>query len=391
MDLFTLTENFLADEMVDNYNSAIWTERYSKAGDFQIVAPATEEVVAMLAPGKFLGLRGSQEVMIIETQQIEDKLVTVIGQSLVTFLNQRFLWVKNPASSDPDQRVADLTDTTRTPGEFISNLVYITVIDTTAFTGIGWVDANLEWADEEIQYLTLGAVDASGPDVRLTAALGPLYDAVTYVAEAEDVGISLYLHSADPITGYSLKFKTYRGLDRTSDQSTNSMVRLTPNMDTLNDVKEIRSIAEFKNVVYVYYEGEISVHYAEGITTPPLGFDRRVLITDAEGAPVGHKVTAPGSWTQGGGYSYTIVDEADKAAFRAQNARDALANHNYIRAIDGETSPISDFKYGTDYGLGDVIELEGFGGSLSKARVTEYIRAQDNVGEREYPTITVVD
>lgn len=389
MDLYTLTENFLADEPVENYNSAIWTERYSTAGDFQIVAPATDEVIALLAPGKFLGQRGTKEVMIIETATIEEKLVTVVGKSLVNFLNQRFLWAKNPASATVDERIADPTDTTRTPGEFISNLVYISVINTTAFA-TGWIDANLDWANEEIAYLTLGAVDASGADERLTAPTGPLYDAIAYVSEAEKVGISLYLDSADPIAGYSLKFKTYRGVDHTTGGA-GALVRLTPEMDTLSGVKEVRSLQEFKNVVYVYYQGEISTHYADGVVGIPVGFDRRVLITDAVGAPVGHKVTAPGSWSQGGGYSYTVIGVDDITAFREQNAKDALANHNYIFAIDGETSPISDFKYGVDYGLGDLIELEGYGGSLSKARVIEYIRAQDNVGEKEYPTISVVD
>ena len=114
-------------------------------------------------------------------------------------------------------------------------------------------------------------------------------------------------------------------------------------------------------------------------------------MTDAEGEPIGRKVTYDRRW-YGGPSTYTtyVVGPAEKAAFRAQHAKDVLANHNYIRAIDGQTSPDSEFKFGEDYGLGDVIELESFTGNVSKARVTEFIRAQDKIGEREYPTISVI-
>jgi hypothetical protein len=58
--------------------------------------------------------------------------------------------------------------------------------------------------------------------------------------------------------------------------------------------------------------------------------------------------------------------------------------------VDGETSPISEYKYGTDYKMGDILELESFTGALSKARVTEFIRSQDSNGEKAYPTISVI-
>ena len=63
MDIYTLNENFIAQETVDEYVSAIWTERYTDAGDFQIVAPATPSTLAKLKEGTFLALRGTKEIM----------------------------------------------------------------------------------------------------------------------------------------------------------------------------------------------------------------------------------------------------------------------------------------------------------------------------------------
>jgi Siphovirus ReqiPepy6 Gp37-like protein len=396
VDLYTLTDQFLADQVVDEFVSAIWTERYSAAGDVQLVLPATTENLEKLKDGTYLALRGTKEVMICETQNIEDNTLTVVGQTLPSFLDQRLVWFKNPSwtSAEPDDsKITDYLETT-TAGQFLANLVDKMVINPVPIAGAAFTGAsnvNLDWELEKIPYLELGTIDLGGDVERYTAATGPLYRAIQSVAEQEHLGFSLYLDYADPALGYLLKFATYRGLDRTTG-SPHPLVRLTPDMDSLSDLKEVRSRANWKNVVYVWYKNILSVHYENPDLPPPEGFERRVLVTDAEGEPVGRKVMWQGpDRFYGGGWSQIVVGPTEIAAFREQNAKDALANHNYIRALDGQTSPNNDYKYGVDYGLGDVIELEGITGTISKARITEYIRSQDKTGEREYPTISVVN
>lgn len=398
MDLYTLTNTFMEKDVVDEYISAIWTERYSVAGDFQIVAAATPDMIEKLKEGTYLALRGSDEVMIIDTVSIEKSQLTAVGSTFLAFLNNRFAWFRNPdatSGTDIDARVVDYTVEDKAVGEFISQVVNLICIAPSVFPS-PWNSANLDWDREIVPGLSLGAIDASGGHKKLTMPVGPLYDGIADLASKENVGVSLYLASADPVTGFVLKFKTYRGLDRTSDQTTNTLVRLVPEMDSLTDLKEVRSIANWKNVCYVYYKGIISKHYEtpELAAVPPEGFERRSLVTNPNDEPAGHKVQVAAT-TRGLTYgtpatSYTVVDEADVVAFREQNARDALANHNYIRAIDGRTSPQNDYKFGIDYFLGDTIELEGLTGTISKARITEYIRSEDKTGEKEYPTISVI-
>lgn len=378
MDLYTLTPQFLAKDVIDEFVSAIWSERFSVAGDFQLVVAPTAANLEKLAEGTYLALRGSKDVMVVDTLTIENGLMTVTGRAMTqAILNQRNVWFLNPASAAADSRVVDFVDKTRKPGEFISNVVDKMAINPVAFTGT-WAPANLDWIYEVIPYLTLGDIDTSGVAKLLQAPIGPLYDAIAQVASNENVGIQLYLESADPDLGYSLKFKTYQGKDRTSDQSTYPLVRLLPELDSISDLKEIRSSALYKNVAYVYLKGVISIHYADPLAPIPEGLDRRSLI-----------VTPDVAGTKYDGSSY--IDPADDAAFRAQQAKDALANNNYIRAIDGQTSPISEYQYGVHYELGDTIELKGLTGLISKARITEFIRSQDESGEKSYPTISVVD
>jgi hypothetical protein len=376
MDLFTMNQNFLADKNIDEFASAIWTERYTAAGDFQLVVRASQEWIDALAPGTFLGLIGSKEVMIVETQSTENGLLTVTGRTLLSFLEERWAWFRNPDyTADPTTYIVDFAETA-VPGQFIADVVNAMVINPVAFAS-PVSTANLDWPNEKIPGLVLGPVDTSGVARRLTISTGPLYDAIQPVAEQNNVGISLYLDSASPVTGYVLKFTTYQGRDLTSDQSTYPLVRLSPDLDTLSGVKELNSISGYKNVAYVYYQGTISTHLADPAAPTPEGFARRILVVDAAGDPTTFN-------------NDQYVTPAQMAAFRDQNAKDALANHNYIHAVDGETSPISEYKYGTDYKMGDILELESFTGALSKARVTEFIRSQDSNGEKAYPTISVI-
>lgn len=379
MDLYTLTDTFLAKDNVERFASAIWTERFFSAGDVQIITAATPQNIETLAEGTLLALKGTKEVMLLESQAIDKKVMTVTGSTLLKFFNERMIWYPNPMypnfPEDVTQAIQDHAVTAK-PGQAIADVVDQMVINPVAFTG-SWLPLNLDWAADKIPRLVLGAVDVSGVEKMLSFPIGPLYDGIQKVAEAESVGISLYLDSANPVTGYTLKFTTYQGKDHTKDGAY-PLVRLTPSQDSLSNIKEVHSLSDYKNVAYVYYNGEVSIHYADSDLPVPEGLARRVLVVNATGDP--STFTPENGW----------VSPEDEAAFREQNARDALANHNYIRTVDGQTSPTNEYKYGVDYGLGDIIELESITGAISKARVTEYIRSQDKTGQREYPTISVV-
>lgn len=389
MDLYTMNENFISQESIDEYVSAIWVERFWDAGDVNIVTPASSENIEKLAEGAFLGLRGSKEVMLLETQSIENNLLTVVGRTLPSFLETRFVWAKNPSSSAADSRVMDYSETEK-PGQFLANLITKFAIAPASLGAAPYNAADIDYVKDAVPGLTLGEVDTTGIAERLTAPTGPLFDALKTLAEQKKVGFSLYLDFADAGSGFSLKFTTYQGKDHTSTQSVNPLVKLSPDFDSLSNLKEVRSIRDYRNVVYVYYQGIMTEHLLDPSAPEPEGFARRTLIKDAEGQPVGRTVTYDAYYRFGTKATTTIVGAPEIAAFREQNAKDAFANHNYIRAVDGETSPINEYQWGIDYGMGDIIELESLTGIISKARITEYIRSDDKNGEKEYPTIAVI-
>jgi hypothetical protein len=373
MDLYTLTPQFLIRHKIERYTSLIWTERYSAAGDFQMVCPPTNQLTSVLYPGRLLGLRGRREVMIIDTLSFENGMFTISGFSLVKFLNQRIGWFENPHYAPPDDTTlyADYTTDGLTAGEFISDVVDKLVINPVPFSG-PYSGITLDWASEKFPQLSLGHIDYLGSRKKLTFTNGnPVYDEIESIASTEGVGISLYLASANFDTGeYVLRFATYCGRDHTSDQDVFNLVRFTPKTETLTNPTEVRGNADYKNVLYVRHKDKITVHYPEFIGSPPLGFDRRVLYVEA---PDTH---------------YT-GDELDR--FLAGFAHKVFMGHIHTHTIDGQAlGHETQYHFPRDYYLGDIVEVEGHSGLIVKAQVTEYIRSQDQYGMKEYPTLTIL-
>lgn len=373
MDLYTLTNTFHRDEYIDEFSSIIWTERYGKAGDVNLIVEPTPKNIATLKEGKFLQLAGSKEVMLLETALIEDGVLKVLGNTLDMFLNNRLFNLSEIWSEDH----AFLGDPAGV-GYIMSQLVELTCMPGSIITS----DDSLRFGGPQqvITNLVMGPQDDTDAavDLQISIPTGPVYDSLVQIAERYSLGFSLFLAGVIG-AGYSLEFTTYRGADRTSSQTTNPVVRFSPNLDSLGNLKELRSIAGYKNVAYAFGPG------MSGSTTLLPGvayaYPAAEFATDFERRPM--KV-----WVD------DLQEDSPDATVRArldQAAKDALANNNYTKVVDGEVIPQSEFTFGTHYFLGDIVELEGADEVLTKARITEYIRTKDNTGERAYPTVSVID
>lgn len=371
MDIYTLDENFLRRDVVDNFISAIWTERYTKAGDVNLVVPLTKENLSRYPEGTFLGLNGTDEVMLIESALAEKNQLKLTGPTITQFLTNRVIrYTANHAdryynvTMSPGVAMGFLVNDMCVSGPYVSSSAY-----------------GIDGPRQIIQGLQVMDMESTLPAVALAIPYGPIYEALSQLADTYQLGFKMYLVGATP-SGYTLGFKTYKGADRSSTGQPVDPVRFTPNVDSLTGLKELRSVSKYKNVAYAFAPSnpvpgvtQSGVAYADGEAATSLGFDRRALMVFADDLTT-DKV---------GGSAATLL------AVLNQRAADALANNNYIKTVDGELVPQNQFKYGVHYGLGDVVELQSLRGLLQKARVTEYIRSQDATGERAYPTISVID
>ena len=371
MELYTLDKSFKRQELIDNYETVIWTERYNDAGDTTVKLPWTSAMKKKIDDATFFEIGGSDEIMLIESKLIEKGVFTVSGVSLVGFLNERMYQAKLPGETT-EHVVTDI------PANIALSIVRDMCCAGGAMDGAGIVPTG---AQEIIPGLTVGP-DLAGTAVEVSVSYGPVFEAVQKIVTEHDLGFSLYLESVSD-TGYSLKFKVYEGVDRTSTQTAVPAVVLEPATDSLTDVTELRSVNGYRNAAYVWGKG-YGYTYAgnpgnflvgTAFVDPALiGFDRRTISVRDTTLDITQFHNQPAEYQ-------TALDTL---------AKNILANNNYVKMVDGHLVPQSMFTFGVNYKLGDIVELHGMEIAGQKARITEHIRSADTTGEADYPTLTML-
>jgi hypothetical protein len=189
-----------------------------------------------------------------------------------------------------------------------------------------------------------------------------VYQAIEEICNIWNLGFRM-LRNYDTSEIY---FDVYTGSDRTTAQSVLSPVIFTPSLDNLQNTKELTTIEKAKNVAYVYSPAGFQKVYPVGVEPDIDGFDRHVLVVKAT------DITS---------------DNPDVASALIQRGTEELAKNRIFQAFDGEIGQHSQYKYGIDYNLGDVIEMRNTDGVINNMRITEQIFVSDREGERSYPTL----
>ena len=376
MDVFTLDRSYYRTEVIEDFTSCIWTERYYGDGEVELVVPVSTDMVENLKVGTLLGIDQSDIPMIIETRNFENGKLKASGISILSWLNNRFV----RASAAHEDRYWYLSATT--PGHLLWLMIYYMTMDGSPYLN-GIIDTGINNPDRlAIPGLVLREYDTTGSPVNVGIPYGPLYDAMREIATTYEVGMEI---SLDLITSIDrlLGFRTYRGLDRTSAQTTNPIVRFSPDTDSFTNIKEIESAAALKTLAFVFASAdnddlnplktEPGVADIRGLDYE--GFDLRAMLVFAD------DITTD----QVGGSSAALLEVLNN------RAEDAVTSNPYVQAVDGEIVPAGPYQFGTHYNLGDLIEVQGNSGTIQTARVTEYIRSQDAAGEKAYPTVTVIN
>lgn len=374
MLLTTLDSNFLERDIVDKFESAIWTDRYYGDGEVKLTVEPTRKMIDMLAEGTFLKKEGSDQPMILETQEFEDGKMKVSGITLTKWLNNRFI----RTSPNHEDRYWNLSG--MTPGQILTHIVEQMCTAISPYLD-GTIDTGITNPQKfVVPGLMTNLADSSDKFINVAVPFGPVYDALKEIATTYQIGMKTTIISASSF-GYILGFSSYKGSNKTVQGST-APVRFTPDMNSLTDIKELRSIADFKTEAYVFAPSN------PGELADEPGFDS--LVTLGGGASgFGLRtvmIFAEDLTTDMIGGSAAVLQEILNT-----RATDALSNSAAVRIVEGEIVKDAQFEYGTHYKLGDIIELQGYTGTVQQVRVTEYIHTKDATGERAYPTVSIID
>lgn len=359
MEVYVLDDVFRRTEVVDRFESLIWTERYTAYGDFSLQMHSTAANRGLLTKGTRLALNESNRVMTIET--IEDKrssdgkhMLSLQGRSIEQIMEDR-------TATDAYQGTELNPNWTLVgPPATIARTIFNTICRN-GFPNIADKIPFLEAIITPQQYTQ----PEPGTSITVELELQSVYEAIKNLCEAYNMGF--YLVRLGDTS--KLRFSVYTGNDRTIGQTILPPLVFGHDLGTLTDTTELMSTENYKNVAYVFAKNGAGVVYAPGTDPTVSGFDRRVMtikaddLTDPAGAVLNSKIQ--------------------------QRGYDELAKARGTFAFDGEISKQGSYQYRKDYFLGDLVTMRNSDGVNSTLRVSEQIFISDGEGDRTYPTLSV--
>lgn len=354
MDLRLLDENFdvIDGGILDTFESFIWADRYDAYGDFEIFTSPTAKNIRLAKTAKYLEAPISEHMMfvddiLIKTDPENGDTLSFSGNSLEFVLDRRIVWEQTIL----DGKVQDCIKKLITENA-ISPKIADRVIPNLVFE---------ESTDPTITSLTMKG--------QITG--GSLYSAISAICTSFKIGFKITVNTETK----KWVFKLYAGVDRSYSQETNPHVTFSPKYDNCLSTNYVESTKKYKNVTLVAGEGEGSARRT-AVVGSGKGLERRESFTDARdiSSTTGDKT----------------LTESEYNEQLTQRGSEALSEFPIIKSFEGEIAMDTSYVYGSDYFMGDIIQIVNEYGIESKSRLVEVVMSLDESGYKTYPTLATV-
>lgn len=367
MDFKILDTKFKQVAILDKYESIIWTDRYNSTGDFEIYLPVETGLLKSCLKNYYFWSPNSDRTMIIEEIEIttdseEGNKLAVRGRSLECILERRIIWNKIIFTDTPFQTAIQrlLNECIISPSDAdrkIDNFIY--------------------QATEDVNITSLTVTGEYEGD--------SLLDVITNMCNEKDVGFKLVLDS-----NFNFVFSLYNGYDRTYDQGVNPYVIFSPKFENLVSSEYYDSYTNLKTITLVVgeqyaKEGKYEDWEQEDIPHKTVtvgsgkGIHRRELYTQAS------DITSQLDEEDAEGQPVHMPDSQYFELLR-ERGNEELASYRQTEKFDGEVEAVNNFKYGEDYYIGDIVQIQNEYGVEGIVRVIELIQSHDTSGLSIYPT-----
>jgi hypothetical protein len=369
--------------LIEDYYSLSWAERYAQVGDFELDLPIEYALDSSITFGNFLYIKSSNTLMIIEDIKPfsgeEETSLVVQGQSAESLLNRRILLepinVSGPAEitiySFIENHITAPADSDRAISLF--KTIFPEMLTTVLY-------------DQQIEQQTV-------------------YEAIKIICEATGLGFRITLYNGE------LVFYVYDGVDRSTSQSTNPYVIFSDDFDNVIESSFYESEKDKINIVLVITEDRVPSLQQVFVweTSEPTGIDRyetfletqieRVL-GEAEGtASEGNELTEPTLGIVGKntlaaiGITTTPVIELstyippltdlEVLGIITTRGKQVIEENKSVGLFEGDFDIQGNFKYGVDFFMGDIVQCNLEGRNV-KARIVELVRSYSTKGEKSY-------
>ena len=357
MEIILLDDNFEELYVLDVFKSLIWTDRYWKCGDFEIVVVPTTDILTKVLDTTYLALAESPHHMILEDSNIHSEVedgdeLILTGRSLESILDRRIVWDIISMRGNLQLQIERLLD---------DNAISPTI-------GVR------RFVDLVFNTSTDVAITALGVDTQFGGET--LYKVLSQLCMADGIGFRIL---RDLVTD-KFDFELYAGVDRSYDQSENDFVAFTSALDNLLNADYIESSRPLKTVCLVAGSAGVgNIKTAKAVFAPDSaglqGLARRELYFEANVS----RNTPDGE-----------LSEAEYLLQLEGRGKEELAKWIYLKSFVGEIDPTM-YKYGDEFGMGDILQIADDYGHEAQSRVIEMIYSQNESAISIYPTFETVE
>lgn len=367
MEAMILGKDFETVAVLDAFESFIWTDRYFEAGDCEVYAPASVDLVRTLVKGNYLWRRDTDHTMILTGCQLDTDSevgvhLTAAGKSLEVILKRRVIH-KTSISGNLQNGIQKLLDENiinpANPKRRISNFVFIPS------------------TDSRITSLTIEEIQYQGEN---------LYESVVELCVAHDIGFKVSLSD-----DYKFQFQLYMGQDRSYNQETNPWIVFSPKYDNFTSSTYIDSNEEYKNASYIAGAGEGDAQrFYEVEHSDATGIDRMEIYTDASGVSDEYQAEVEVRDPNTGEVTietktFKYTDE-EYFPMLAEEGELDLSEKQTTESYEGIIDATHQYTYGKDFYLGDIVQVVNEFDIQSNSRISEIVWCHDLNGETVTPT-----
>lgn len=371
-------------DLIETYESMIWTHRYWEAGDFELYLPATEKTMNMFtdaAKKNYYILRDGDDlpltqksVMIIskvvsETDVENGKHLSITGYSVKSLLSKRIV-----------QKNCILA------GSIESELRRI--VDENAI--------NPDSQNRVIPYLELGAEAGLTEMINYDAEGSQLDTVISTICKLFKVGWDIVFN----MERKKFEFILYKGVDRSYAQSPildkTPYVIFSDDFENLLTTRYTVDTTSYKNIAYVKGEvreydedkkdyittdltQEVVPDNKDNVITNPSGLDRREIFVDGSSDYSSYDESGQAQSINLNYYRELLVDKGKTELDKYKSTTD----------ISGKVLPNYTFEINKDYFLGDLVTVQNSYGQSFDARVTEVIYTEEAKGITTIPSFIV--
>jgi hypothetical protein len=305
--------------VIDDYQSLLYTRAWHDVGSFEFIINSNLLQSEYVTKGNFILVDNNYRKIGIITETEKhvgrngkiDETIRAKGYEAKYILSRRI--VIPPSGSDRYQYTDDVET-------IMKNVVSSQIVSATD-------------TDRNDALITVSASAGIGPTIQISSRYKNLLEELQGLSLSTGCG---YFMEFVPATK-KLNFDISLGVDRTSGQTSNARVIFSSAYDTIKEATLTESEISYKNLAYIGGQGEGSARNVRTVFdgTEPTGLNRREYFIDARDLS-----------------SNTDLDA---------RAADSLEANSFSMFIDASALEYGQFKYETDYNLGDIVTIQELG------------------------------